>query len=46
MARVVSIGKQSFADMREHGDFMVDKTAFVRDWWNTHDEVTLVCRPH
>ncbi|MBQ9004338.1 MAG: AAA family ATPase [Eggerthellaceae bacterium] len=45
MARQVNVGKQSFADMREHGDFLVDKTSFVRDWWGARDEVTLVCRP-
>ena len=45
MAREVSVGKQSFADMRENDYFLVDKTAFVRDWWRGGDDVTLICRP-
>ena len=45
MARTISIGAQGFEDIRTHGDFYVDKTSFVRDWWLTRDQVTLVCRP-
>lgn len=45
MARTISIGAQGFVDIRERGDFLVDKTGFVRDWWRAHDDVTLVCRP-
>lgn len=30
MARTISIGAQSFADIREHGYFLVDKTDFIR----------------
>ena len=45
MGRTISIGNQSFADIREHGYFMVDKTAFIREWWSAGDTVTLVTRP-
>ncbi len=45
MARTVSIGAQSFEDMRTGNYFMVDKTSFIRDWWNSGDQVTLLCRP-
>lgn len=45
MARQISIGAQGFADMRERGVFLVDKTGFIRDWWRSDDIVTLVCRP-
>ena len=45
MGRTVNIGAQSFVDMREHGDFMVDKTSFVRDWWLSRDQITLITRP-
>ena len=45
MARDISIGSQSFEDMRTCGFFYVDKTYFVRDWWHAGDPVTLICRP-
>mgnify|MGYP002623297357 CR=1 FL=1 len=45
MARTISIGAQGFEDLRANGDFYVDKTGFVRDWWLSGDAVTLVCRP-
>lgn len=45
MARTISIGAQGFAEMREKGYFIVDKTGFVRDWWRAGDVVTLICRP-
>ena len=45
MARTISIGAQGFEDLRANGDFYVDKTGFVRDWWCSRDAVTLVCRP-
>ena len=45
MARDISIGSQSFEDIRTRGYFYVDKTGFVRDWWLSGDPVTLICRP-
>ena len=45
MGRTISIGNQSFVDMREHGDFIVDKTGFIREWWLARDQVTLITRP-
>ena len=45
MARTISIGAQGYEDLRTNGDFYVDKTGFVRDWWKSRDVVTLVCRP-
>ena len=45
MGRTISIGNQSFADIRENGDFMVDKSTFIHDWWRTRDQVTLITRP-
>lgn len=43
--RTISIGNQNFANIREHNDFLVDKTAFIREWWESRDEVTLITRP-
>lgn len=45
MARRVAIGAQGFAYLREHNAFLVDKTGFLSDWWQSLDVVTLVCRP-
>ena len=45
MARTIGIGVQAYAKIRERGYFYVDKTSFVRDWWASGDDVTLVCRP-
>ena len=45
MARQVSIGSQSFENLREKGCFYIDKTYFIRDWWKTEDQITLITRP-
>ncbi len=45
MARTVSIGAQGYAELRERGYFLVDKTQFIGDWWRSADQVTLICRP-
>lgn len=45
MARTVSIGRQDFERIRENHNFYVDKTHFIREWWEADDEVTLIARP-
>lgn len=45
MARTVSIGRQDFAKLRIKNNFYVDKTKFIREWWDADDEVTLITRP-
>ena len=45
MGRTIGIGNQGFANIREHGDFYVDKTGFVRDWWTGRSGTTLITRP-
>ena len=45
MARVVGIGKQSFEDIRKKDCFYIDKTDFIKDWWESADDVTLITRP-
>ena len=45
MPRTVAIGVQSFAELRERGYFLVDKTSFIADWWHSADQVTFICRP-
>lgn len=46
MARKIAIGVQDFVKIREDGVFYVDKTDFIREWWDSRDDVTLITRPH
>lgn len=45
MARAIAIGVQSFEKMITNRYFYVDKTGFIRDWWENGDDVTLITRP-
>ena len=45
MARTVSIGNQNFEKMIQRNCFYVDKTGFIKEWWESQDEVTLITRP-
>ena len=45
MARTVGIGRQDFEKIRERDNFYVDKTGFIREWWEAEDDVTLIARP-
>ena len=46
MQRKVAIGIQSFEKLREEDYFYVDKTAFIKEWWERGDSVTLIMRPY
>ena len=45
MPRTVGIGQQDFADIRRENLFYIDKTHFIKEWWESKDSVTLVTRP-
>ena len=45
MARTVSIGNQDFESIRRENYFYVDKTHFIKEWWECGDSVTLINRP-
>ena len=45
MKKIVSIGNQGFEDIRINDNFYVDKTAFIKEWWEARDIVTLITRP-
>ena len=45
MKPVISIGNQDFKSIRENKCFYVDKTSFIREWWENLDIVTLITRP-
>ncbi|MDE6054747.1 MAG: AAA family ATPase, partial [Lachnospiraceae bacterium] len=41
----VNIGVQRFDRIREQKAFYIDKTDFIREWWENGSDVTLVTRP-
>ena len=45
MARTIAIGIQDFSELRENRCFYIDKTDFIREWWENMDSVTLITRP-
>ena len=45
MARVVGIGHQDFETVRIKNNFYIDKTEFIKEWWESDDAVTLITRP-
>ncbi|MDE7200554.1 MAG: ATP-binding protein [Lachnospiraceae bacterium] len=42
---IVNIGVQQFDRIRERGSFYVDKTRFIKEWWESGSDVTLITRP-
>ncbi len=45
MARTVGIGIQDFETIISRNCFYIDKTDFIKDWWESNDSVTLITRP-
>ncbi|MDE7312598.1 MAG: ATP-binding protein [Eubacterium sp.] len=45
MARTVAVGEQDFGKIIEHDYFYIDKTLFIKEWWENGDTVTLITRP-
>lgn len=45
MARTVAIGYQDFETIRQKEYFYIDKTNFIKEWWENGDNVTLITRP-
>ena len=45
MARVVGIGHQNFEQLIQANCFYIDKTGFIKEWWENRDVVTLITRP-
>ncbi|MGN0406140.1 MAG: AAA family ATPase [Bariatricus sp.] len=45
MARTVGIGIQDFEKIITNKCFYIDKTDFIREWWESKDDVTLITRP-
>ncbi len=45
MLNNVAIGVQDFEKLREGENFYIDKTHFIKEWWENADDVTLITRP-
>ena len=45
MKRTIGIGLQNFEKIITNNCFYVDKTDFIREWWDSMDDVTLITRP-
>ena len=45
MAGKVAIGIQDFSVLIENNYFYIDKTSFIKEWWESGDSVTLINRP-
>ncbi len=45
MPAKISIGNQSFEYARQRKVFYIDKTNFIKEWWECEDVVTLITRP-
>ena len=43
--KTVGIGNQDFEIIQKKHYFYVDKTKFIKEWWETGDHVTLITRP-
>lgn len=45
MGRTVAIGIQDFETLIKGNYFYIDKTDFIKEWWENGDSVTLIARP-
>ena len=45
MARTVGIGYQNFEQLITNDNLYIDKTKFIKEWWENQDMVTLITRP-
>ena len=45
MAKTAAIGIQNFETLITNNYFYIDKTNFIREWWENGDSVTLITRP-
>lgn len=42
---LVNIGEQRYDRLIEQDKFYIDKTSFIKEWWETGSTVTLITRP-
>lgn len=45
MARTIAVGEQNYETIIQNDYFYIDKTNFIKEWWENGDSVTLITRP-
>lgn len=45
MENKISIGNQRYDSIIEYNSFYIDKTQFIKEWWESPDKVTVITRP-
>lgn len=45
MAQTIGLGHQDFGQLITSNNFYIDKTMFIKEWWENGDIVTLITRP-
>ena len=45
MTKTIGIGHQNFEEIITEDIFYIDKTMFIKEWWENKDAVTLITRP-
>ena len=45
MSGNIAIGIQDFSTIIQGNYFFIDKTSFIKEWWDSGDSVTLITRP-
>ena len=45
MAKQVAVGIDNYKEIIENDCFYIDKTLFIKEWWENKDKVTLITRP-
>lgn len=45
ISKTVAIGVQDFSTSIENNYFYIDKTSFIKEWWENGDSATLIARP-
>ena len=45
MEKTIGIGIQEYEELIEGNYFYIDKTSFIKEWWESGDSVTLITRP-
>ncbi|MDO5391965.1 MAG: AAA family ATPase, partial [Eubacteriales bacterium] len=45
MKKKIAIGIQNFEELIQKDYYYIDKTDFIKEWWDCGDSVTLITRP-
>ena len=45
MKQTIALGGQDFEYLRRNHYFFIDKSGFIKEWWENADTATLITRP-